>query len=408
MKNDLKKKQYKIKPASSNFFAILRIFFIPVLWIKYRFKFEYETSKGIKCPCVILANHQTSFDQFAVGIGFKFGINYIASDSIFRHGLQSWLMKILAHPIPFSKGSTDASAIIKMFDVIKQGGCVGMFVSGNRSFFGDECTLKPGIGKLVKKMGVPVILVKMRGGFNTKPRWKSKPNKGDMRAEVSRVIPPEELKTLSADQLDEIIMSGLYFNEFEWNASEQIEFRGKHKAEFLERVLFYCPECKSIECLSSKGNEFFCKSCGMRVKINAAGFFEKVNNAANCPDTILEWSKIQLEYIKNINFDFYIDKPLLSDKDIRLSNAIRSKKDLLLGKGVMEMYGNKIRICGHDFPVEKIKDISIQSYNRLMIYTDDGEYTVDMAKCGNAVKYMICAYHLKNISQNIENGHYGY
>jgi len=403
----MSKKREGIKKASTFIFGILRIL-IPIIYIKYRFRFDYKTGKGIKRPCLILSNHQTSFDQFAVGVGFKFGINYIASDSIFRHGFISWLMIILSRPIPFSKGSADASAIFKMFSVIKQGGSVGMFVSGNRSFFGEECTIKPGVGKLAKKIGVPIVLVQMRGGYNTKPRWKSKPNKGKMSASVTRVISEEELKTLSADQLENIIKDELYFNEFEWNAKEKIVFRGKQKAEFLERVLFYCPECKSFNCLGSKGNEFFCLLCKMRVQINETGFFEKINNAANCPDTILEWSRIQLEHVKSFNYKEYRDKPLFGDRDVRLSYVIRSKKDEPIGKGEMELYEDKIRICGKDFEVIKIKDMSIQSYNRLIIYNDEGEFTVDMSARGNAVKYMICGYHLRNIVLNLQNNHYGY
>jgi len=402
------KKKHDIKKASNAIFAVLRFILTPILWQKYRFKFEYETSKDIKRPCVILSNHQTAFDQFAVGVGFKFAINYIASDSIFRHGLQSLLMKILAHPIPFSKGSSDASAIIKMFTVIKEGGCVGMFVSGNRSFFGEECTLKPGVGKLVKKMNVPVVLVKMRGGYNTKPRWKNKPNKGRMYAGVTRIIKPEELQTLSGDQLDEIIIRELYINEFEWNAKEKIEYLSKYKAEYLERVLFFCPECGKIETLASKGNEFFCNECGMRVEINGTGFFNKINNADKCPDTILEWSKMQLEYIKNIDYGIYKENPLLKDRNVTLLQAVRSKKDVLLGKGLVELYNDRLRICGNDFLIEKLKDMSIQSYNRLMIYMENGEYTMDMPFRGNAMKYMICAYHLKNTASNAQNAGYGY
>ena len=283
-----------------------------------------------------------------------------------------------------------------------------MFVSGNRSFFGEECTIKQGVGKLAKKMGVPVVIVQLRGGYNAKPRWKSRPNKGKMRASMIRYISTEELAAISAEQMEEIIKRELYFNEFEWNATEQIVFRGRYKAEFLERVLFYCPECKSLDCLGSKRNDFYCTSCGMRVKINSTGFFERINNAENCPNTILEWSKIQLEYIKSINYSDYLEKPLFSDQNVRLSYVIRSKKDELMGKGAIELFGDKIRICGKDFEVTKLKDMSIQNYNRLIIYSDEGEFTVDMTKYGNAVKYMICGYHLKNITQNIENGHYGY
>jgi 1-acyl-sn-glycerol-3-phosphate acyltransferase len=256
-------------------------------------------------------------------------------------------------------------------------------------------------------MGLPIYIVVMRGGYNTKPRWKSKPNKGKMRASITRFIDTEELKATPTEELEEIIRKELYFNEFEWNAKEQIVFRRRHKAEFLERMLFYCPDCHSLDGLSSKKCEFFCTLCGLRVLINGTGFFERINSK-NSPDTILEWSKMQLEYIKSIDYSKYLEKPLFSDKNVRLSLAIRSKKDELLGSGPIELFGDKIRICSKDFDVEKLKDMSIQSYNRLMIYYEDGEFTVDMSSRDNAVKYMICGYHLKNIALNIENGHYGY
>jgi len=396
----------RVKKASNFFFWLLRCVFRPVLWFKYRFWFEYNTSKGIKRPCLILANHQTIFDQFAVGLGFRFGINYVASDSIFRHGFQSWLMKVLVSPIPFSKGSSDAIAIKDIMHVIKSGGAVGMFPSGNRTFFGDECTIQPGIGKLAKKLGVPVVLVKIRGGFNTKPRWNSIPSKGKMRAGVSRIISPEELKSLSYDELNNLIIKELYFDEFEWNRKEQIVFRGEHKAEHLEIVLFYCPQCGQINKLSSKGNDFLCE-CGMHVRVNDTGFFDRIGNAEKCPDTILEWSKLQLEYVKSIDFGQFIDKPLFSDENIRFSLVKRAKNQELLGTGKITMYGDKITVCDKDFPVDKIKDIAIQDMRRLTIYTEEGAFVADFPMHGNLMKYMICGYHLKNILLNIERG-YGY
>jgi 1-acyl-sn-glycerol-3-phosphate acyltransferase len=372
--------------------------------------FDKKTSKGIKAPCLILSNHQTSFDVFAVGIGFKFGINYVGSDSIQRGGIKGWLTNFLVRPIPFSKGSTDSTAIRHIFSIIKRGGIVGLFASGNMSFFGDECTLKPGLGKLSQKLGVPVIIVNLRGGYNTKPRWKTKPNKGKMTGSVTRIISVEELKTLTHEQLDEIIIKELSFNEFEWNRREQIVFHGRQKAENLEIFIFYCPQCSSINTVKSKGNDFFCNSCTMRVTINGTGFFEKIKMAEKCPDTILEWSKLQLEHIKSIDYSQCIDKPLFSDDNVRLYFVVSLKKTKFVGQGKISLYGDKITVCGQDFPVEKIKDMAIQKMYKLTIYTEEGVYDVDFPKLKNVMKYMVCGYHLRNTALNIEDSErvYGY
>ena len=396
-----------MKKSNNAIFWFLRKITFPVLWLKYRVCFAFHTSKHIRRPCFILSNHQTVFDQFVVGTLFKFGINFVASNSIFRHGFQSWLMRILAHPIPYKKGSADTAAVKNMLSVINQGGAVGIFPSGNRSFFGEECNFRPGLGKLAKKMGVTVVVVQIRGGYHTKPRWSNSPGKGKMTASVIREISPQELNTFSAEQLDEIFQNELYFNEFEWNAKEQIVYKGKRKAEYLEAALFYCPQCQSLDKLTSEGNHFFCLNCGMRVLINDFGFFEKLHNAGNCPDSILKWSKEQQEYIQLIDYAKYLEKPLFCDEHVILSQASRFGQKTI-GKGAIAFYSNKITICGKEFPIEELKDMSIQGIMRLIIYTDEGEFVADLPKRANAMKYMICGYYLKNKALGIKNGYYGY
>ena len=396
-----------MKKASSSFFWFLRAIFRPVLYILYRFKFERNTSRGIKRPCLILSNHQTVIDQFAVGLGFDFGINYVASDTIFRHGLLSKIMIRLSHPIPYSKGSSDFAAIRNMMTVIKSGGCVGMFPSGNRSFFGDECRIVDGIGKLAKKFNVPLVLVQVRGGFNTLARWSVRPNRGKMRARVVKIVQPAELAEMTGDEIDKIIHKELSFNEFAHNRNAQVIFRGKRKAEYLESVLFYCTECNSMNSLCSEGNEFFCRDCGARVRINGAGFFEKTGKGWNIPGTILEWSHRQIDYIKSLDFSSYEDQPVFSDGNISFFRAERARSEELLGTGTIEFYASALKICGQEFPHTEITT-AVHGVRKMSIYSKDGTFAVMAPHRINLVKYMICSYHLRNKALGIKEEFYGY
>ena len=370
-----------------------------------------KTSKGIERPCLILCNHQASFDQFTVSMGFKFGINYVGSDTLFRQGLKSRLMVWLTSPIPFSKGNSDLIALKNMMAVIKSGGCVGMFPSGNRSFYGDECRIVPGIGKLAKKFNVPLVLVQMRGGFNTLARWRRSRNVGKVTAFVSKVVGVEELNSLSAAEVDTIIQKELSFDEFEWNRTAKVQFHGRRKAEYLESVLFVCPECGSMgeneKGLRSNGNEFFCQNCRAKVVINSTGFFEKVHNAQKIPDTILEWSRIQIEHVKNFDFSPYTDKPVFTDDNVTLSRAERAKKEHLLGSGSIEFYNDRILVCEKEFPLVDITS-AIQGVQKFTVYHEDSVYAVLAPHRTNLIKYMICAYHLKNKALGITEEYYGY
>jgi 1-acyl-sn-glycerol-3-phosphate acyltransferase len=400
-------KTNKIRKASAFVFFLLDLFFRPALFLLYRFKFETKTSKDIKAPCLILSNHQTVFDQFALTFGFKFGINFIASDSIFRHGLGSWLMKVLVRPIPFSKGNSDFIAVKNMFSVIKEGGCVGMFPSGNRSFFGDESTIITGIGKKKKKFRVPLVLVQIRGGFFTKPRWAVARNLGKMRARVVRVVPPEELATLSVEEIDAIIQQEIGYNEYEYNKTAQIAYRGRRKAEYLESVLFYCPQCHSMTALYSKGNEFFCRDCGARVRINDIGFFDRIEKAEKIPETILESSRLQLDYIKGFDFSAFTDRPVFSDDNVIFSRAERAKREVPLGKGLIEFYNDRITVCGEEF-LHAETTTAINGVRKMTLYGKNGVYAVIPPFRTNLVKYMICGYSQRNKILDVKEEYYGF
>lgn len=402
----------KIKKASSFVFWLLRPFFRLALRCKYRYKFLKKSSKGIRRPCLILYNHQTMFDQFAVGLGFKFGINFVASDTLFRHGLGSWLMRALARPIPIAKGSNDTLSVLQIMRVIKSGGSVAIAPSGNRSFFGDECTIDPSIGKLAKKLGVPVVLVQFRGGFNTKPRWRKKPAKGRMTGEVTRVIAPEELSALSAEEAFAAISAELSFDEFAWNRAAQVGFRGKHKAEYLEGVLFWCPHCHDLHGMRSKGNDFFCTRCGLRVRIGKTGFFEAVNGGARQPqavppDTILAWSKLQLDYIKQFDFAPFTDRPAFSDNGVRFLRAQRAKRETLLGVGEIALYADRLVVCDRVFPLSEIRDMAV-GVSKMNIYTDTESFSVAAPYDVNLLKYMVCGYKIKNAAAERGEEYYGY
>ena len=396
-----------VKKANPCVFMILRIIFKPVLYLLYNFKFNMESSKNIKPPCLILANHQTGFDQFAVGVGFNFGINYVSSDTLFRYGLKSWIMKALGRPIPFSKGNSDLRAVRNMLSVIKNGGCVGMFPSGNRSFYGEESTIVKGIGKLAKMFNVPLVLVRVWGGFFTKPRWSIKISKGKMGADVVRVVSPEEITQMADAELKELIQKELYHDDFEYNRKAEIVYHGKRKTEYLESVLFYCPECGSISGLCSEGNEFFCRDCGARVRLGDTGFFEKINNAEKIPETILEWSHRQLDYIKGFDFTGYTENSVFCDTDVTLSRAERAKKEYLLGKGSIKFYADRFNVCGQDFYFAETT-MAVQGVRKLTIYNGKDVYAVEAQPRTNLMKYMICGYHLRNKILNIGEEYYGY
>lgn len=407
----VKKKRPKVKPykkASNGFFWILRRILGPIIKHKYKYKFDYSTSKEITRPCLILSNHQTGFDQFAVGLGFKFAMNFVASDTIFRHGFRSWLMKNLGRPIPFSKGTSDPIAVKNMMQVIAAGGAIGMFPEGNRCFFGETMHIQPGIGRLAKKFNVPLVLVQLRGSYLTKPRFKIIKNKGGCFGHVERVVSVEEMQNMTNDELEEVIKQSLYINEFDFNAKEKIVYEGKAKAENIESILFYCPSCEGMDTLYSQTHDLYCNNCEAKVTVDDYGFFvNDANNTTQLPSTILDWSKLQIDFVKRFDFASCIDTPAFSDDNVGMSLCIRAKKQLEPTKGKLEFYADRIHACGRDFYFKDIQAISMQEVRKMSIYTATETYAIDAPLKTNLTKYMICGYHLKNLAEG-KGEYYGY
>ena len=228
-----------------------------------------------------------------------------------------------------------------------------------------------------------------------------------MRGSVVRVMHSEELAAKSDAEIESIIQQELRFNEFAYNRTAHIAYHGRHKAEYLESVLFYCPQCGSMSGLYSKGNDFCCRDCGAAVRINDTGFFDRVNKADAIPDTILEWSYKQLDYIKNFDFSVFTDKPVFSDNDITFLKAERAKKEELLGKGAITSYADRIVVCGQEFSFAETT-MAIVGVRKLTIYNNADVFAVVAPFRTNFVKYMICGNHLRNKLSGVVEEYYGY
>lgn len=399
-----------IKKASRVLYAILRMIFRPYLKLRFNLTADSKTAKNLKPPFLVISNHTTVHDQFIVGLTVKHAPNMVASDSMFRQRGLGWVLRNIARAVPITKGTADMSAVKNIMNIIKQGGCVALFPEGNRTFYGETCNFKPTIGKLAKRLNVPLVIMNIVGGFSTAPRYAYKTSKGKMYSGVKRIYSPEELKAMTDDEINDIIAKSIYFNEYEYNKEKQIKFKGRHKAEYMESVLFYCPDCGQWNTLSSKGNFISCSHCGMKSEVTKTGFLSPIKENSKVPDNLIDWSNLQLNSVKAFDYSKFIDTPVFSDSKIKLFKCKRAKGQKLVGKGKITLYGDRLEIAGKVLPISSIDNLAIQSIKNFQIYTDNGDiFLVKGNKGDNLVKYMVCVYRIKHIfNKDEENDYYGY
>lgn len=376
---------------------ILRELFRPIALWMYHLKVEkFKEENGRQY--LVLANHQTGFDQFYPSFAFKQHLYYVASEDIFSMGWLSKLIVWIAAPIPIKKQVTDIRAVMNCLKVAKEGGSIAMFPEGNRTFSGATGAINPAVGGLAKKLGLPIAFFKIEGGYGVQPRWSDVRRKGKMKAYVSHVLEPEEYKDWTNDQMYQYICKMLYQNE----ANSDTAYYHKKSAEYLERVLYVCPHC-GITHFESNGDTVRCTSCGRSAKYLPTKEF---SGDFQFP-YMLDWYTYQEDYINKLDTLTLTETPIIRDTCSLYQVALYSKKQLLAENVELSLYGDRIEMSGsfkEVFPFDKVENITILGKNKLDIYYAGVVYQIQSDKRFNALKYLNLYHRYKNLTSEVQNG----
>lgn len=387
----MKKKKNKWICAQHKFMRNL-IYMLVYPFAKLKYHIKIKKQKNVE-QCLILSNHQTAFDQFFISFAFKQHVYYVASEDLFSMGWVSRFIKWAVAPIPIKKQTTDLKAVKDCLRVAKEGGTIAIFPEGNRTFSGKTETIKKSIVKLIKALKLPIAFFKIEGGYGVQPRWSDKTRKGKMTAQVSKTIKPEEYLNLTDDQLYDLVKSELYVNE----ANSNNEFKSKHLAEYLERLVYVCPKCGIAEFESNK-NIITCKKCGCTVEYLPTTQLKGINNDFAF-SYVNDWYDYQEQYVHNLDLSQFNDKPCFTDT-VALSEVALYKNKTLINKNTTLMcYSDRFVVNDKVLNFSDITVTSVLGRNKLNIYYLDQVLQIKGETRFNAVKYVNIFYHWKNLQQ---------
>lgn len=401
MKNEKNKKNKWVKFRHSLFYIITQ----PIIRIYTRivYRAKVKRFKGNKRrQYLILSNHQTPFDQFFANMLIRKHLYCVASEDLFSNGFVSRLMSFVFAPIPIKKQTTDPKAVFTCARVIKQGGSIYMAPEGNRTYSGKTEHINDAVTKLIKLLKIPVILMRIEGGYGVQPRWSDKVRRGKLNIYADRVLEPEEFQDLSDEQLFSIIQKSLFVNE----AKAEI-YKGNKRAEYLERAMYVCPYCGLAEFESNK-NIIKCKKCGKEIEysitkeLKGIGFdfpFRFVN----------DWYEYQQDFISKLDLSSKGEKPFFVDT-AKMSEVVLYDKKVVLDKNAkLSLFGDKLLVRFNDRPsaiytFEQISAVTVLGRNKLNVYVNDKVYQFKGDKRFNALKYVNFYYHYLNLKENNSNG----
>ena len=373
----------------------MRPIFSFLFWKKYGYKAEnYKLDR--KQNYLIICNHSCSLDPFMLGKSFFRPIYFVASDDLLKNGFISKIMKHTVAPIPIRKGTMHISSIRNCISIAREGGTIGIFPEGNRTYSGEISYLGINLVKFIRKLDLPLIIYHIDGGYGLDPRWGKKSRRGKgSRGYVQRVLSKEELCSLKDEELLKIINTNL-----SQEISPSLRFKSKEKAEYLERVLFVCPKCHALETLVSEKNAMRCKCCSLE-----ATYEEDLSFSSNEPSfkfkKVSEWMNYQKEYLKDLAIEE--NKVLLGDEKVTLISCLEGKEKEVELVGKLQMNSKSLIIKGEkeiQFFFKDIKQVENQGKHKLLFYIGKDYYEFKGGERFSSYKYYLMFNRINNTLEN--------
>lgn len=229
---------------------------------------------GKREPCLILMNHSSFIDlKIAATILYPRPFNIVCtSDGFVGKG---WLMRAIGC-IPTKKFVTDTVLIRDMLFALKKlNSSILMFPEAGYSFDGTATLLPESLGKCLKILRVPVVMIRTYGAFARDPLYNNlNLRQVNVSADMEYLLSPEEIAEKSVEDLNAILADKFSFDNFRWQQENKIRIAEAFRADCLNRVLYKCPRCQMEGKMLGRGTSLTCGACGKAYELTEYGFMK--------------------------------------------------------------------------------------------------------------------------------------
>ncbi len=229
---------------------------------------------GADEPCLILMNHSSFIDlKIASTILYPRPFNIVCTSDGFVG--KEWLMRHLGC-IPTQKFVSDLGLVRDMLYAVRElHSSVLMYPEASYSFDGTATPLPESIGKCVKMLGVPLVMIRTYGAFARDPLYNGlQLRKVDVSAEMEYLLSPQEIAKASPAEINSLLAERFSFDNFRDQQERQIRITEPFRADGLNRVLYKCPHCGKEGAMTGQGITLRCGSCGKTYLLTETGFLE--------------------------------------------------------------------------------------------------------------------------------------
>lgn len=346
----LAKKSAHKKPTKPSFFfrTLMRAVSIPDMMATHFTCEKIGMEKiGKGEPAFILMNHSSFVDLEIVATAlYPKPFNIVATtDAFFGKG---WLLRKIGC-IPTRKFSSDPVLVRDILHTVKKlKSNVVMFPEAGYSLDGTATTLSDSIGKCIKMLGIPLVMLKTYGAFTRDPVYNNlQRRKVKVSATLECLLSIEEVANTSAEDITKLVFEQFSFDNFKWQKENSIKVTEDFRADGLERILYKCTECKAEGKMLGRGTRVKCGACGYELELSEYGELvglEKAPTISHIPD----WYKWEREEVRGEieRGEYSLDVPV----DIWVSVDTKCVYDV--GEGRLVHTKDGFRLTGADGEID--------------------------------------------------------
>lgn len=311
-------------------------------------------------PILILTNHTGFFDPLIVGRAVRQEVIFLATESNFREGLLGRFF-VYFGAVPKMKYTADLRAIITLKRWAEAGANIGLFPEGERTWDGRRLPLVPGIEKLARLLGLPLVIMRIYNGFRQSPRWAPHFRRGRIHVEID---PPYKLdSSVSLEDIRSHIEQGITVD-----ALEGLRFPVKSKglSVGITNVAWACPTCFRIEGLKEDFNKIQCWKCNSQWQIDSDSQFvgEGKTPSYTLPQVV---DRIRAHHSNLTNNPSNGYEPLIQSPNTTVKD-ISGSYPKIIGQGKLKLTKDMLYIEGSlpwKIPIHSLETVTVDMRRRL-------------------------------------------
>jgi 1-acyl-sn-glycerol-3-phosphate acyltransferase len=309
----MKRQKHKRPIKPSLFFrTLLKLVSVPDLKATHFHHSKIGMEKlGSDEPALFLMNHSSFIDlEIVASVLYPRPFNIVTTGDGFigKDKLMRWI-----GCIPTNKFVTDTTLVRDIIYTVKKlRSSVVLFPEAGYSFDGTSTTLPSSTGALIKMLGIPVVMIHAYGAFARDPLYNNLQRRNvTVSATESYILSPDDIKNMSAEEINEIVNREFSFDNFAWQQQNHIKINEEFRADFLNRVLYKCPHCMEEGHMHGDGTKIKCLECGMEYTLDEYGYLSCENGETKF-NHIPNWYRWERECVREdiVNGKYSIDIPV--------------------------------------------------------------------------------------------------